>query len=558
MSSLKIDQIVFKEQGITCKVPRVLLIVGPNGSGKTLALSEIHRLLRYGNHQTNTPEIVSDLSLKAPQNRVELSTLIASILFRTVANDPNNNWVLACSDSGDITEVPINLAHFDNRSPDDAIRDINLRQHLMDAFCVFPRLHSITYCLQNKKMQIMNADVRPENIHQYFLKHPNRKEKVNKLLKSTFNKTICIEPINNGELRLVIGTGEPPETSIAINPSRQMEQYYRQCKSFERFGDGFRVFVGLITLVFASDHKILLLDEPEIYLHAPLIRRLARELVNEFTDRDGTVLAATHSSDFIAGCLDVTDDIAIVRLTYSQESNAATVSIIEHSLLKRFIDHPVLRNIDALPGLFYESVVIVEGQGDKVAYSEVNRKLNRHSKGIRDTLFISAMGKTNLHSISEPFIKSGIPTATICDFDVFLRKVSINNLKAITALQSASSTQSLSTEIDSCVAILQNYPTDQIKQNGLMVLNATDASRVRVLLSKLWTFGVFVVPFGELESWFSMMGVGTGVTDKAELLEHGLLHIADDSVGVPHSLSDAYSSIWAFVHQIKSWIESRL
>jgi energy-coupling factor transporter ATP-binding protein EcfA2 len=552
MSPLRIEEIEFKD-GPKCKVPRILLLVGPNGSGKSLALSEIYRLLYKRDHEYRSPEIISAVNFELPRGRSEALKLLSTTYMQN-PSEPEIFRVLACNNSGDIKDVAIHPQLFELENQPELLRQGHLREALMDTFVVFPRLQTILTCLENKQMQVMTEGVQPNNIHQLFLKYPFKRNKVNALLRKTFNKSICVELQNNGELRFVISRKEIVPTTIAINPSHDEQQFFKECRSYTKFGDGFKVFAGLVTLVFSCDHRILLLDEPELYLHAPLIRKLAQELVGEFEERDGTIVAATHSADFVAGCLEATDDVAIVRLSYSEDTKVGAVSIVDHEMLKRFIRNPVLRNLDALPGLFYEAVVIVEGQNDKIAYSEVNRRLVQHKKGIRDVLFIGATGKTGLLTLGEPFARSGIPTALVYDFDALLDQTVPRQIEEFASIYATKSQQTvLAKQMAACIQTLQSYSKEDLKKVGTGALTKNHASQVKSLLAKLASFGVFIVPLGEVESWFLKLGFpDTGrKNDKLTVAMEGL-----PSKGIPHDLSDSTDSVWAFVHHISEWVQS--
>lgn len=552
MSPLRIQEIEFKA-GPKCKVPRVLLLVGPNGSGKSLALAEINRLLYKGHHESRSPEIVSAVTLQLPQGKSEALKLLSKTYLQN-PSEPEIYRVLACNDSGEIKDAAIHPILFNTENHPELLKQGHLREALMDAFAVFPRLQTIFTCLENKQMQVMKVDVRPNNIHQLFLKYPFKRDKVNALLRKTFKKSICVELQNNGELRFVISGKETVPNTVSINPTPDEQQFFKECRSYSKFGDGFKVFVGLVTLVFSCDHRILLLDEPELYLHAPLIRRLAQELVNEFQERDGTIVAATHSADFVAGCLEVTNDVAIVRLSYSEEDGVGTVSIVDHEMLKRFIKNPVLRNLDALPGLFYEAVVVVEGQNDKIAYSEINRRLVQQKKGIRDVLFIGATGKTGLLTLGEPFAKSGIPTALVYDFDALLEMKVPKHIQQFASIHATPAQQAaLASEIAACIQVMQVYSKESLKERGVNALKRIHVSQVKKLLIRLASFGIFIVPTGELESWFMKLGFSDSgdKNDKLFVAMEGL-----STKGIPHDLSDSTSSAWAFVHQISDWIIS--
>src|SRR5205807_734237 len=123
----------------------------------------------------------------------------------------------------------------------------------------------------------------------------------------------------------------------------------------EDFSDGVQAFTGLITAVLSLPHRVLLVDEPDAFLHPPLARRLGQDMTNVAGEREGTLIAATHSADFLMGCLESTADASLVRLTY--DGGVATARALAPDRVAALVKDPLLRSTDALDGLFHKSVV---------------------------------------------------------------------------------------------------------------------------------------------------------------------------------------------------------
>ena len=80
-------------------------------------------------------------------------------------------------------------------------------------------------------------------------------------------------------------------------------------------GDGMKSFIGLMLGLLAGQFQIVLVDEPEAFLHPPQARLLGRKLATE-VPRGTQVFVATHSSDVLQGLLDPDDaNVTVVRLT---------------------------------------------------------------------------------------------------------------------------------------------------------------------------------------------------------------------------------------------------
>ena len=68
--------------------------------------------------------------------------------------------------------------------------------------------------------------------------------------------------------------------------------------------------------ILSADHRVMLIDEPEAFLHPVLARKLGVKLTELASERDANVLASTHSADFLMGCVE-SGNVKVVRLTYS-------------------------------------------------------------------------------------------------------------------------------------------------------------------------------------------------------------------------------------------------
>ena len=67
--------------------------------------------------------------------------------------------------------------------------------------------------------------------------------------------------------------------------------------------DGVKAYSGILAAVLSTDLKVILMDEPDAFLHPPLARRLGTALTTIASERDGNVFASTHDSNFLMGCI---------------------------------------------------------------------------------------------------------------------------------------------------------------------------------------------------------------------------------------------------------------
>ena len=85
-----------------------------------------------------------------------------------------------------------------------------------------------------------------------------------------------------------------------------------------------QAFVEIVTAVYSGD-RVVLIDEPEAFFHPPLARKLGYQLTNAISKRNGTLLASTHSADFLMGCLQASTSVRVVRLEYSNSKSKGQI-----------------------------------------------------------------------------------------------------------------------------------------------------------------------------------------------------------------------------------------
>src|SRR5207247_11230495 len=165
-------------------------------------------------------------------------------------------------------------------------------------------------------------------------------------------------------------------------------RFHASAQLIDQASDGVKAFTGIVTELVAGDPLVLLIDEPEAFLHPALASKLGYEVSRAAVQSDKRVFASTHSPAFVMGCIQSGAPINIVRLTY--RSGVATARVLPSSEILELMRHPLLRSTGVLSGLFYEFVVVTESDADRAFYQEVNERLLsfKPDSGIPNCLFI--------------------------------------------------------------------------------------------------------------------------------------------------------------------------
>lgn len=320
--------------------------------------------------------------------------------------------------------------------------------------------------------------------------------------------------------------------------------------------DGIHAFVGMLASVFASSSGLVFIDEPEAFLHPPLVRKLARQLATVARDSDRQFFIATHSPDLLASCAAIGADVNIIRLTHGQRS---TARLLDSETLRELALDPLLRSEATLSALFHQGAVVCEAAADRVLYQEVNQRLLmdevRPGEGLDSCVFLNAQNWQTVPRMIAPLRRMGVAAAAVIDADTLFEKHFTQILVAAQVNKGLrTSWLQLRGWLQGQIATRLGKPQDQVKLKGETIrgLVGDEQTTLASLLDNMARYGIFLVPVGELEDWFSYLGSKPS-TDKSKWLRRTL-----DKLGVdPHS--DDYArptdeDIWDFMRQVNRWI----
>jgi putative AbiEii toxin of type IV toxin-antitoxin system/OLD-like protein len=182
-------------------------------------------------------------------------------------------------------------------------------------------------------------------------------------------------------------------------------------------GDGMRSFASVILHMLAPDTpSILLLDEPEAFLHPPQARLLGEFIAKERPSR-AQLFIATHSSDVLQGLLNVSPDrLRIIRLQREGEVNR--VKELDKVHTKALTNDPVMKFTSVLSGIFHQRVIICESDADCMFYSAILDLPSVRGTRYPDVLFVHAGGKHRMAVLAEALRALDVHVDVIADFDI--------------------------------------------------------------------------------------------------------------------------------------------
>lgn len=253
------------------------------------------------------------------------------------------------------------------------------------------------YELANQPLQVLYFDRDAE-------------DELSALAKRAFGMPLTLN--RYGGLQLHLGVPTEPET--VPPPSRAYLDAVLSLPLLQEQGDGMRSFMGLL-LHGMVKMPLVLIDEPEAFLHPPHARLLGRVLV-ERTAEDEQLIIATHSDDVLQGVLEVRDrPIRVIRLT--REGDHAIMRTLDPAAIRVLWADPLVRHSQLLDGLFHEAVLICEGDADCRFYAAVFDELIGNDFGPA-LLITHCRGKQRLAKAVRAVVQFGLRVGVIADLDM--------------------------------------------------------------------------------------------------------------------------------------------
>lgn len=310
-------------------------------------------------------------------------------------------------------------------------------------------------------------------------------------------------------------------------------------------GDGMRSFAGVLLYTSVGRESIMLLDEPEAFLHPPQARHLGRLLVADKPDAR-QLFVATHSGDVLRGILDEGNpNVRVVRVR--REGSTNHVRQLDNEKISELWSDPLLRYSNILDGLFHEKVIVCESDADARFYSAVADALGdiRGPDTKRpDVMFVHCGGKERLAVVIRALREVDVPVSVAADFDILrderplrdvvdaaggqwsdlesdwrLVKTSIDAKKpeldgseireAIEDALAGVTGRVFPSEVKAEIQKLfrRSSPWAIAKEVGKAFVPAGDATNgFNRLVETLSRLGIFIVPVGELECFVRSIG----------------------------------------------------
>ncbi|RKG90096.1 ATP-binding protein [Corallococcus sp. CA049B] len=554
-ASLFLEQLTFSGgERIPLEPDSIVVIVGPNNAGKSVALREL--LGQSGAHRSETSyQVVHGdvgrigtadefLERLAPYRLPESGyyqlqslqgTSYSKIVNRLMGFTPENaheDWLRNAwggKGLGILTRLFFDLM------------DHSTRITATDPADVFNLTSDIPY----HPIQKMCVD-------------PALAERLSRYFRRAFGQALIVNRTAGTRMPLHCGTApllDPGEDRVSPSYARKLQAL----PLLQAQGDGMRSFAGCLLEVTAADKHVVMIDEPEAFLHPPQARFLGTLLAKE-KPAGRQLVIATHSGDLLRGLLDASPaSLQIIRLT--REGNLNHARTLDKDRIRTLWNEPILRFSNTLDSLFHEQVVLCEADGDCRFYASLLEATRSEDTDARmpDVMFTSTGGKHKIPTIAKALASIGIPTRAVVDFDILnsesplkeavealggnwddfqprwkqvkagieQRKPELETAhvqKEIQKLLNQVTTATFPMDVATSIrdVLRRASPWDEAKLLGVNAVPKGELRQVaETLLADLKHLGLFVVECGEMESFVPTVG-GHGNAWLAEVLRMNL------------------------------------
>jgi energy-coupling factor transporter ATP-binding protein EcfA2 len=500
----------------------VVVVVGPNNSGKSRLLRDIYGILAQNDYH---PKVVTSADVETTGREADLRTWLAVNTSATQGSGSLNTY-----------------SRMGQSAPDLVIRGWAPGKATNE----FGNLH-ISYLGPAQSLGIVGPcatfapyQEAPSHPLHYVYLDPELEQRIAAIAAQAFDIGVVLDRFAGKQILLRLG--DPPTYEPNAMPGPEYFKALRSLPTLHEQGDGFRSYLGLLLHLIAVPYFLRLMDEPEVFLHPPQANHLGKALM-QLKPADSQIVLATHDANLLRGLLDDdTSSVMILRLTRNGHMNPCAVLAAEQ--VRVLWTDPILRYSNVLEGLFHNAVILCEGDADCRFYASVMDCLPAARRRSPDVLFTHCGGKHRMPAVVKALNAVSVPVAAAIDFDILNDQQPLRKLvelkggdwrhiepmwrivkKAIDAedrrpqrdyvkkkLSEIIDRSSDLTLTDSEVSLLRQSMRgesawERVKRGGIADVPQGEAYiACERLLSALSSLGLFVVPVGELERFVPQVG----------------------------------------------------
>lgn len=385
---------------------------------------------------------------------------------------------------------------------------------------------------------------------------PERRTLLRALVHDALGLWLVVDMVTDApNVHLRLSQAPPPE-GIEEQRNAGAFDFMSAAAALQDRSDGIHAYVGMLAEIVTTEARLVFIDEPEAFLHPALARTLGRQLAELARQLELTFFIATHSPELLSGCVAADAEAKVVRLTYDGEQGRAWM--LDGEAIRAFTRDPLLRSASALSGLFTHAVVICEGDSDRAFYQEIFDRLcaapppeglPRRAEG---WTFLVSNGWQRARTLLGPLRRMGIPAVAIIDADTVFAD------EASALMETAGVPKELRHGWKVSLSQITRPKDDKgkyrkVKYDVIRGLSSTSREVLDHVIGGLATYGVFVVPEGEVEDWLRP-DVVVSRDDKPLWLDRAFAWLSlDPSAPGYHAIG--VGGVWTFLRGVACWVQ---
>ncbi len=537
----------------------VVVLVGPNNAGKSLALRELDNHFG-GNHETR---VLKSITPRKTGTKDDFEAFVRK--HSQIRSQGSSQTISGYQFSLSIGMSNLALQEF---WPDNIVSFKSL-------FCLrVPTERRITD--SNPVDSIDTLEQHASNpIH--MLWDDDLETKMSGYFRRAFDKDLILYRGGVRKPPLLVGERLGPQDGEDRVSQKYLKQLVASTVPLHDQGDGMRSFASVILHLLAPiTPTVLILDEPEAFLHPPQARLLGEIIATERSSQTQLFLA-THSPDVLHGLINVASDrLRVLRV--QREGDVNRIKELDKKLVREISIDPLMKYSSVMSGVFHERVIICEADADCMFYSSILDLSEVHGKRQPDVLLVHASGKGRIAALARTLVALGVPVDVVVDIDILRDTVVLKSI--IESLdQDSTVVLPLATAVKDAIEqhkpwlnagetkkgileILEESPTsgefpqnqrskiealfrkaspwDAVKSSGEAAVPSGDPTKqFQKLLGLCKEMGLWIVPVGELEGFCKSVG-GHGPRWVQQVIEER--NLANDSE--LQRARDFVSEIW--------------
>lgn len=248
----------------TVHATAVTVFVGPNNSGKSKVLSEIAQYCSTGQKQAS--QVVLEEAEFSGLTEEQALTAIDHI-----RQPPNLNEALQVNHiivGGRSGRIQVQLDSIKNAVIEPSSNVPGFCQWFLKfATLILDGKSRINLVNQQSAGDLQSA---PQSSFQLLFRDDEKRKEVRRIVFDAFGLHFVIDPTNLGNLRIRLSKNAPASDVQERGIHDAAVQFHKEAQLIDEASDGVKAFTGIVTEVMAGDPKVILVDEPEAFLHPSL------------------------------------------------------------------------------------------------------------------------------------------------------------------------------------------------------------------------------------------------------------------------------------------------